>query len=245
MSRPVPAAEITVVVIAKECLPGRVKTRLSPPLTPQQAAELAAVSLDSTLRTVNCLPVARRILYFDGNSAAAPAAAAGFELQPQSPGGLDERLAALFDRCDGPTLLVGMDTPQLSTAHLEPVLLRWTANLDAWFGPAADGGFWALGLRRPDGDLLRGVSMSQPDTGAQQLQRLLNAGLRVGWLPQLTDVDDIGAAVSVADTIPTSRFSATLRTLLSTPRPERAGLTEIGPTGRGELVLRTAAGARG
>ncbi|WP_181039013.1 hypothetical protein [Arthrobacter sp. Y81] len=58
--------ELTVAVIAKECSPGRVKTRLSPPLTPVQAAGIAQLSLARTLDTVRHLPVSQRILVMEG-----------------------------------------------------------------------------------------------------------------------------------------------------------------------------------
>jgi glycosyltransferase A (GT-A) superfamily protein (DUF2064 family) len=129
---------------------------------------------------------------------------------PQVDGGLDDRLGAIFDHCAGPTVLIGMDTPQVTAELLAPVFDVWPAEVDAWFGPAADGGFWALALREPDGDLIRGVPMSRDDTGARQLERLHAAGLRVRMLPTLTDVDTIDDAQKVADLAPTGRFAATL-----------------------------------
>ncbi|TFC86093.1 DUF2064 domain-containing protein [Cryobacterium sp. TMT3-29-2] len=203
----------TIVVIAKECLPGRVKTRLHPPLSLEQAAELAAASLDDTLAALAALPATRRILAFDG--VIAPLAAAGYEILPQVEGTLDVRLAAVFDACEGPTVLVGMDTPQLTSAQLEPVFTDWTDDVDAWFGFADDGGFWALALNdladaRVRGDLIRGVPMSRDDTGALQLKRLTDAGLRVSLLPTLTDVDTIDDAHRVAEIAPTGGFAAAL-----------------------------------
>ena len=65
----------TLIVIAKECLPGRVKTRLHPPLSLEQAARLAAASLDDTFAAVAALPATRRVLAFDGT--VVPAAADG------------------------------------------------------------------------------------------------------------------------------------------------------------------------
>jgi glycosyltransferase A (GT-A) superfamily protein (DUF2064 family) len=128
----------------------------------------------------------------------------GFDVVPQCGGGLDERLAGAFAAVRGPALLIGMDTPQLT-----PALLRvdWEVA-DAWFGPAADGGFWALGLRVPDPALVRGVPMSTADTGARQRARLLAAGLRVADLPVLRDVDTAADAVAVARQAPGSRFAA-------------------------------------
>ena len=198
----------TLIVIAKECLPGKVKTRLHPPLSLEQAAELAAASLHDTLAAVAGLPATRRVLAFDG--VVAPDAAAGYDIVPQVTGGLDERLGAIFDGCTEPAVLIGMDTPQVSAAVLAPLFEAWPDDVDAWFGPAADGGFWALALRHPDGDLLRGVPMSESFTGAHQLARLRAAGLRVRMLPTLTDVDHIEDALQVAALAPTGRFAATL-----------------------------------
>ncbi|MFC5930721.1 DUF2064 domain-containing protein [Cryobacterium melibiosiphilum] len=229
-----------VVVIAKECLPGRVKTRLHPALSYEAAAELASASLDDTLETVNSLDggPARRILAFDGETP--PDAAAGWEILPQVAGDLDERLAAIFDSCDEPTLLVGMDTPQISAALLAPVFADWaaaarpgpglrSATMDAWFGPAVDGGFWALGLNKPTGALIRGVAMSRDDTGATQLARLQDAGLRVRLLETLVDVDTIEAATDVAALAPDGRFAATLHELTAAVPPAPAAASVAGP----------------
>ena len=192
---------VTIAVIAKECIPGRVKTRLTPPLTPEQAAALAQTSLSQTLETVRSLPAARRLLVFDGTPQHGDAA--GFEVFTQGTGGLNERLAAICSLAAGPLLILGMDTPQLCRDQLAPLLADWAtpapvALRRAWLGPASDGGFWALGLYRPDGGLLRGVEMSTPQTGAHQLDRLAGAGLDVGLLPVLTDVDYFADALAAA-----------------------------------------------
>ena len=194
-----------IVVIAKECLPGKVKTRLHPPLSLEQAAELAAASLADTLTVAASLPATRHILAFDGVTP--PPEAAAWEVLPQTAGGLDERLAAIFDHLDEPTLLLGMDTPQVSHELLLPVFTDWTTETDAWFGPADDGGFWALALKNPTGALLRGIPMSRSDTGAHQLQRLNEAGLSVRLLPALTDIDTISDAHTVASAAPHTRFA--------------------------------------
>ncbi|MBF4605962.1 TIGR04282 family arsenosugar biosynthesis glycosyltransferase [Curtobacterium sp. VKM Ac-1393] len=200
-------AGITVAVVAKECLPGKVKTRLTPALSPEGAARVASASLADTLSTVRTLPAERRVLFFDGD--VVPASADGFDVLHQPGGGLDERLGFLFDAIDGPLLLVGMDTPQVSTDVLAPVFDE--PHRDAWFGPAEDGGFWSLYLHAPTGDLLRGVPMSQDDTGAVQLARLTDAGLDVGILGELLDVDTMPDAERVAELAPDSGFTQALR----------------------------------
>ncbi|WES65354.1 DUF2064 domain-containing protein [Microbacter sp. GSS18] len=203
----------TIVVVAKECRPGRVKTRLTPPLSPEQAATVAEAALEDTLTALGAMPAARRVLFWDG----APrrnADVAGWEMIRQPDGTLDERLGFLFDHMAGPTLLVGMDTPQIASPLLDGPLSVWPEEVDAWLGPAADGGFWALAMREPDGTVVRGVTMSRPDTGAAQLSRLLSAGLRVRFLAELTDVDDARAAARVADQAPHSRFARAWRSAM-------------------------------
>jgi glycosyltransferase A (GT-A) superfamily protein (DUF2064 family) len=207
---------VTVLVVAKEPVPGRVKTRLTPPFTPAQAACVAEAAIGDTLAAVDGLrrfpglgPV-RPVLVLDG--AVGPWLRTRIEVVPQAAGAFDARLAAAFDAVDGPALLIGMDTPQVTPALLADAC-RALAHADAVFGPAADGGWWALGLRRPDGALLRGVATSRPDTGARQRERLLQAGLRVVTLPVLRDVDTAADAEEVASLAPHGRFAAVLRTL--------------------------------
>ena len=205
MTAPVPDPATTLLVIAKQPVPGRVKTRLVPPCTHEQAAALAEAALTDTLHTVAMIPARRRVLVLDGEPG--PWLPAGFDIVPQCGGPLDERLAAAFAAVSGPALLIGMDTPQVTPDLLT---VDWRAA-DAVFGPATDGGFWALGLRVPDPALLRGVPMSTSDTGAIQRARLLAAGLRVTDLPQLRDVDTAADAVAVARQAPRSRFAARAR----------------------------------
>jgi glycosyltransferase A (GT-A) superfamily protein (DUF2064 family) len=99
-------------------------------------------------------------------------------------------------------------TPELLTVDF--------ADCEAYFGPAEDGGFWALGLAQPDPSLLRGVPMSTPRTGAAQRARL--TGLRVRQLPPLRDVDTADDAKLVAKAAPDGRFAAELERLAGAGR---------------------------
>jgi glycosyltransferase A (GT-A) superfamily protein (DUF2064 family) len=190
---------VTVVIMAKECVAGRVKTRLHPPFSLEDAALIAEAALEDTIAAVRGID-ARRVLCVQGTLPAVE----GFEQIPQSEGGLDERIADVLDRLDGPVLLIGMDTPQIDAELLDIVVHRWPFGVGAWFGPASDGGFWLLGLRdrlvggMPRGDLVRGVPMSENRTGAVQRARLVDAGLSVADLPMLTDIDDIDSLRAVA-----------------------------------------------
>jgi rSAM/selenodomain-associated transferase 1 len=201
---------IDLIVIAKEPRPGRVKTRLTPPYSPEQAAALAEAALADTLDTVVATPVMRRVLALSGEPG--PWLPPRIELIVQRGDGLDERLAAAFyDAYRGrPMVLIGMDTPQVTTDLLAAAGKALSTH-DAVLGPADDGGFWLLGLRTPDPGLLTGVPMSRPDTGAAQLARLRRAGLRVAELPELTDVDTAADAERVAACAPRGRFAQTVR----------------------------------
>jgi uncharacterized protein len=203
-----------VVVIAKEPVPGRVKTRLTPPFTPVEAALLAEAALTDTLAAVAATPVTQRVLALDG--VPGDWLPDGFRVIPQRSGGLDERLAAAFADTHAalplPMVLIGMDTPQVTPGLLaDAAEALVSGEADAVFGPAADGGFWLLGLRKPDRSLLAGVPMSRPDTGRHQHDRLTSAGLRVAMMPELTDVDTFREAELIAGAIPGSRFAAAFR----------------------------------
>ncbi|MFN4001623.1 DUF2064 domain-containing protein [Microcella sp.] len=197
----------TIIVMAKECRPGSVKTRLCPPYTPVQAALIAEASLRDTLDTLASTLATRRVLCLDG---VVDFDTSGWETVAQRLGTLDERIAEAIDSCTGPTIVVGMDTPQISAAHIREPLQHWPTGVDAFFGPATDGGYWLLGLRQPDGDLVRGVPMSQPDTGALQRSRLLEAGLVTRDLVTLTDIDTAESLHAVRSQLTEGRLSHVL-----------------------------------
>jgi uncharacterized protein len=199
--------DATLIVLAKSPRPGRVKTRLCPPCTPEQAASLAAAALTDTLETVSSLRVRRRVLVLDGPTG--PWLPPTFTVVPQVTGDLSRRLGAAFAVADGPALLVGMDTPQISVTALGDALRTLAApDVDAVLGLASDGGWWGLGLVQPCAGIFDGVPMSTCRTGAMQLDRLRQLRLRTQLLPELRDVDHFTDARAVADALPGSRFAA-------------------------------------
>jgi uncharacterized protein len=211
----------TLIVIAKAPVPGRVKTRLTPPFTPEQGAGLARAALTDTLESVVSTGFDRLVLALEGDPGLV-GAPPEFLVVPQASGGLDRRLAAAFQEAavldSGPVLLVGMDTPQVTGPLLEACMP--TSFEDATIGLAEDGGFWSLGFTRPrevDLDqLMVGVPMSTDTTGAVQLGRLTGAGLRVRRLPVLRDVDTVADLAVVAATAPATRFAQAARAAIAT-----------------------------
>lgn len=196
---------VAAVVIAKAPEPGRVKTRLCPPCTPDEAARIAGAALADTIEVVRATDCARRVLALDGTPE--PELHGELEVIQQRGGGLDERLAALFDDLDGPALVVAMDTPQVTPALLEAAIARLRSGAAAVLGPALDGGYWAIGLRRADARCFLDVPMHTARTGAAQLSRLRALDLEVSVLPTLRDVDTFADALAVAAEVPGSRFA--------------------------------------
>ena len=205
-----------MLVLAKAPRPGRVKTRLCPPCSPEQAAAVAAAALADTIDAVTATPAVRRTIVLDGRYPAPD----GWRLVDQRGGGLGERLATAYADSALPgtgSLLVGMDTPQL-TPDLLTGLAAGLDGADAVLGPALDGGWWGLALRDPaDADVLRAVPMSTPDTGRSTMDRLRKRGLSVTLGPPLRDVDTAVDAWEVAATLPDGRFAPAVRAHVPAP----------------------------
>ncbi|GAC1610731.1 MAG: DUF2064 domain-containing protein [Mycobacteriales bacterium] len=213
--------DVQLVVMAKAPVPGRVKTRLCPPLTLQQAADVATAALTDTLLAVTQAGFRRRVLALEGP--ADRLVPAGFDLLAQRGAGLDERLAAACDdafaTCALPLLLVGMDTPQLTAGELAAAANTLLAGCSA-LGVAEDGGWWAIGLQRPDAAAFLGVPMSTAWTGRAQQLRMCERGLRPSPLPVLRDIDTIEDLMAVEASMPrSSRLSAVVSQLTLTAAP--------------------------
>ncbi|MFF5174695.1 DUF2064 domain-containing protein [Micromonospora sp. NPDC000089] len=219
-----------LLVVAKAPVPGLVKTRLCPPATPAEAARIAAAALRDTLDAVTATPGVLPVLCLAGALADASdgvdlaAALAGWPVLPQRGVDFAARLAhAHADVAAAypgrPVLQIGMDTPQLTAGRLAAAVRRLGApDVDAVLGPAADGGWWALGLRDPrQAQALRTVPMSTPDTGRLTWAALADRGLRLRPLPVLRDVDVLADALAVAAAAPRSRFAREVAALRRGP----------------------------
>jgi glycosyltransferase A (GT-A) superfamily protein (DUF2064 family) len=198
-----------LLVVAKAPVPGFAKTRLCPPATPRQAAEIAAAALLDTLDAVAATPGAVPVVASTGDFTRAAQSdqldrsLSAVRVVPQRGDSFGERLAnAHADAaavCPGlPVLQIGMDTPQVTAGFLAASARELLAR-DAVLGRAEDGGWWALGLRDPGkARVLAGVPMSQPETGALTHTALAGAGLTPGPLRRLSDVDTMSDAQRVA-----------------------------------------------
>jgi rSAM/selenodomain-associated transferase 1 len=204
---------VHIIVIAKAPVAGQVKTRLSPPLTLEQAAFVAEAALIDTLTMVGDACVRERTVVLEGDP--------GVWLPPhlrviaQRSGAFPERLggaiADSFAEAALPILLIGMDTPQIRASQIEAAancLLR--DDTDVVLGLAEDGGFWIIGTKLPIPGMFEGVEMSTAHTGQQQLARLESLGLRCAMLSVQRDVDVLVDALEVAHRAPETNFAAAL-----------------------------------
>jgi rSAM/selenodomain-associated transferase 1 len=200
-----------LLVIAKSPVPGRAKTRLSPPCTPVQAAQLARAALRDTFAAAAGTRLAgRRVAVLEGR--VGPRLPRGFEVIPQRGEGLAERLGAAFEDVGEPAFLIGMDTPQVTPELLDAGLAA-LGGCDSVFGASPDGGYWGIGLRTPDRAVFEGVPMSTIHTGALQRSRMAELGLSPAILPRLLDVDTYEDALAVAAAAPWTRFATLMAAL--------------------------------
>lgn len=202
------------MVVAKAPVPGRVKTRLVPRYSPAEAAALAEAALADTLDAAKACSADDVVVALDG--APGPWLPPGCRVVAQRGEGLAERLAAAWLDAGRGGVQIGMDTPQVSSADLDAALAALD-GADAALGPAVDGGWWALALRRPQPGAFEGVPMSSAHTGARQLDRLRRLGLGVVPLPVRRDVDLPGDVTAVAAAAPDGRFGRLARRLGERP----------------------------
>lgn len=167
----------------EDTLPVQVIVLVQPPVAPEDAP------LQETLGAVLAAPVTRRVLALGGT--ASEWLPTGFQRIGQRGGSYGERMAAALADAHAtaslPMLLIRPDARRITPGMLADAARSLvSAEADAAFGPAADGGFWLLGLRRPDRSLVVGIpAPGEGGGGRQLLDRLASAGLRVALAPRL------------------------------------------------------------
>ncbi len=186
-----------VGVFAKYPTPGKAKTRLIPALGAEGAAELHEQMLRHTLKTVAELASSRPVGVTVWQTGAqtrdfADRFAPSTPCREQTGGDLGERMhnafVAMLSEADR-AIIVGADCPELSSGLLEDAFDALERN-DLVLGPAADGGYYLVGLRRPTIGLFRGVAWGTGGVLGETLTRAADLGLRTRLLGVLSDVDD-------------------------------------------------------
>jgi uncharacterized protein len=184
----------TLGVFGKHPLPGQVKSRLANHLGTIAASRLYAAFLDDlTLAFRNTGE--RRVLGFwpaDSEPFFERFTPFGYELWPQPDGDLGTRIAAFFQealRSEGDrAVLIGSDSPTLPREYVDRAFDLLETN-DGVLGPATDGGYYLVGLRRRAPDLFAGISWSSPTVLSETVDRLTAAEMSLALLPPWYDVD--------------------------------------------------------
>lgn len=189
----------TVIVFVKAPAPGRVKTRLCPPFTPEIAASLyRAFAADSLAAAEAAVGVKAVVAYEahedwpDPSWLKTPAP----EWFPQEGADLGRRLAAATGKAfvDGAdrVVVIGSDSPHLPPNRIEEAFARLTAA-PLVLGPAKDGGYYLIGLREPAPSLFDDIPWSGPEVLKATLARAAELHWSPHLLDELEDVDDAAA----------------------------------------------------
>ena len=188
--------ECALVVMARAPIPGKVKTRLCPPLTNQEAAAFYECLLEDSLRNLSssefwdlwiAYPDGSRDYFeaYDGQV---------FSLMRQRGDSLGKRMHTLFrdlfDLRYESVVLVGSDIPRITLAMIEQAFrLLEIGECDVALGPSDDGGYYLAGLREPRGALFQHISWSTTDVLHQTLGQAAAVGLRVSMVQSAYDID--------------------------------------------------------
>src|ERR1700722_15913976 len=195
------ASECALAVMAKAPRPGRVKTRLAPPLTLDQAAELNACFLRDTAANIGMVassggaagvisytPVGDEV-FFDN------LLPSDFVLIPQRGGDFGERLLAtvqdLLSGGFGSVCLIDSDSPTVPAVAFERAIAELQKAGDrVVIGPSHDGGYYLIGLKRAHSELFADIAWSTSSVFAETVAAAKAAGIEVVVLPLWYDVDD-------------------------------------------------------
>ena len=183
-----------VAVFARPPVPGAVKTRLSPALPPSLAEELYTAMLDDALAAASESGAEEHTLYWAsvGAGAIGYAVPAGFTVRGQLGAGLGARLATAFaellpgaaDRA----VVIGADCPDLDPTTIREAFAALETG-DLVLGPARDGGYYLIGLRRPAPTLFEGMAWGTRRVLEETLARAERARLQISLLSGLADFD--------------------------------------------------------
>ncbi|MBI1879630.1 MAG: TIGR04282 family arsenosugar biosynthesis glycosyltransferase [Chloroflexi bacterium] len=193
-----------LLVVAKRPAPGQTKTRLSPPLSPGQAAALYECFLRDTLDLMRQVPDAQTVIAYlpTLEEAYFTELAPDFELilqdGPDLGARLDNALTHYLQLGYEQVVIMDSDSPTLPVACLRAAFEALTNGADVVVGPCDDGGYYLIGLKRPAPRLLREVQMSTSHVTADTVALAVAENLRVELLPAWYDVDNAAALSRLA-----------------------------------------------
>lgn len=186
-----------LIIFAKRPTPGRVKTRLTSVLSPEEAAELYHCMLLDTLAKAEGLADPDKFLVYEEAGGAAPyfqEIARGMEVFPQRGNDLGERMKDAFQqafaRGYAAAAIIGTDSPHLPAPFVEAAFDRLAdPAIDVAMGPSEDGGYYLVAMKRVHGELFRDIPWSKGEVLEKSLGKAAESGISVTLLPRWHDVD--------------------------------------------------------
>jgi rSAM/selenodomain-associated transferase 1 len=202
---------IAVAIICKTPMPGKSKTRLSPPLAPEECAAISACFIRDLGQTIGSLAadgdVAAAAVYtpFGTEPALRRLLPEGFHFMLQGDGDLGARLlkgtADLIDAGFGGAILVNSDSPTLPKSILRQAVDAVRQGDNVVLSPALDGGYTLVGLSQPHARLFDNMPWSTPEVYDLTLARAREIDLPVVNVPGWYDVDDAESYAMLEDEV--------------------------------------------
>ncbi len=184
-----------IVIMAKAPFPNKVKTRLMPPLEPEEASGLYHNFLLDKIEQVRSISNVHPFIAYTPETAEAffrSILPPGFELVSQSGTGLGERLAEiskyLFRRGFRKVVLLDSDTPTLPPGFIRDAILHLD-KADVVLGPCEDGGYYLIGSRSYQPVLFKGIPWSTSQVAELTIGKVQSSGLKISLLDTWYDVD--------------------------------------------------------
>jgi rSAM/selenodomain-associated transferase 1 len=183
-----------LIIFARAPELGAVKTRIAAMLGERRALEIYRELAEGVVEGVRDAAASIVVAYTPAGAGSLLSDWLGSALryEPQSGGDLGDRMSAAIARrlAEGATrvIVIGTDCPELNAATVAAALATLD-TADVVFGPALDGGYYLIGMRRLHDILFRGIPWSSDQTLAVSLERAAAAGLRAALLPLMRDID--------------------------------------------------------
>jgi rSAM/selenodomain-associated transferase 1 len=205
-----------LIVVAKRPAPGKTKTRLCPPLTPDLASALYESFLFDTLDQMRQVTNSHHVIAYLDERDYFQHLAPDFELIPQEGHDLGERLdralTSYLSRGYERAVIMDSDSPTLPPHYLSRAFDVLADGADVVLGPCDDGGYYLIGIKSPTPRLLREVHMSMPTVAAETIALAKEEGLNLISLPTWYDVDDAASLSRLRQEIETLHPSVAVHT---------------------------------
>lgn len=175
--------------------PGKVKTRLVPPLSDEEACRLYTAFMRDLFARLGRLKKVRGTVFYAGDdpSGLGDLIPNSYEVIPQASGSLGVRLDAAFRALlpegeESTALVIGSDSPDVPIQYIKRAFLK-LKHKDVVVGPACDGGYYLIGLKSPEPSLFEGIEWGGRRVFEQTLERVRRGELGLSLMPMWYDVD--------------------------------------------------------